>query len=102
MEPLKFRIVPEAVLDVDEVVAYYETQRVGLGKAFDDEVTRTILRICNLPTTGSYITADTRICRTHRFPYGIVYQRQSAEIVVLAVHHLSRDPAGWTGRLQGE
>jgi plasmid stabilization system protein ParE len=102
MEPLSFRILPEAVGDVDEIVAYYETQRAGLGKAFDDEVTRKILQICSSPTSGSYITADTRICRTHRFPYGIVYQRQAAGIVVLSVLHLSRDPEGWTERLHRE
>jgi toxin ParE1/3/4 len=102
MEPLTFRIIPEAVRDVDDVVAYYEAQRAGLGKAFDDEVTRTILRICNSPTTGNRIAPETRICKTHRFPYGIVYQRQQAGIVVLSVHHLSRDPDCWTDRLLGE
>ena len=41
-----------------------------------------------------------RRCRLHTFPYGIVYRvdEAAAQIVIVAVMHLSERPNAWRGR----
>lgn len=101
MEPLRYRILAEAVRETDEAGDYYEAKSSGLGEAFDREVRRTIERICRMPTAGSLVSPRARICRTHRFPYGVVFERRANEIVILAVSHLHREPGYWNDRAEG-
>jgi plasmid stabilization system protein ParE len=45
------------------------------------------------------LSQNTRRCRTHRFPYGIIYQAKRDEILIVAVAHLHREPDNWLERL---
>ncbi len=45
-----------------------------------DETNATIERITRLPETWRPLSKNTRRCRTHRFPYGVIYQLRSDEI----------------------
>jgi plasmid stabilization system protein ParE len=85
--------------DLREAIRYYESQRSGLGRAFRDEVKATIERIESFPEAWRLLSQNTRRCRTHRFPYGIIYQAKNEEILIVAVAHLHREPDNWLERL---
>jgi plasmid stabilization system protein ParE len=85
--------------DLREAIRYYEAQRPGLGAEFRDEVRSALERIERFPEAWHPLSASTRRCRTHRFPYGIIYQVRPDEILIVAVAHLHRRPDYWKDRI---
>ena len=92
------RFLEAARDDLRDAVRYYETQRAGLGAEFREEVRSAIERIEALPDAWHPLSANTRRCRTRRFPYGVIYRAGPDEIVIVAVAHLHRDPDHWRDR----
>jgi toxin ParE2 len=85
--------------DLREAIRFYESQRPGLGREFRDEVRATVERIVSFPEAWRLLSERTRRCRTHRFPYGLIYQVKGEEILILAVAHLHREPDRWMDRI---
>ncbi|MCI0628521.1 MAG: type II toxin-antitoxin system RelE/ParE family toxin [Acidobacteria bacterium] len=85
-----------------EAIAYYNTQREGLGFEFAAEVRKAIDRIIQYPEAWSHLSKRTRRCRTSRFPYGIIYQIKGESLLIVAVMHLHREPQTWRERLPKE
>jgi toxin ParE2 len=92
------RFLEVARAELREAVRFYEAQRSGLGAEFRDEVRSTLERVKRFPEAWQILSANTRRCRTRRFPYGIIYRFQSAEILVVAIAHLHRRPEYWNDR----
>ena len=93
------RILPAALEEVREAVAYYNRERPGLGEDFR-EVDSTRDRIERSPQLWPPVSKRARMCRTKRFPYLVIYVRLETEIVVVAVMHGSRRPGYWKDRLK--
>lgn len=89
-----------AEAELFDAVAYYNTQSEGLGYEFAAEVKRTIERIVQYPEAWVQLSKRTRRCRTNRFPYGVIYQVRSENLLIVAVMHLSRNPQTWRGRVK--
>ena len=79
----------------------YETRAPGLGADFIRQVERTLSEIVANPDAGT-LFAGSRIRRRllRRFPFGLVYQRDTENILVIAVMHLHRRPGYWKTRLR--
>ena len=90
-----YRFTSAARTELSQAIFYYEQRENGLGAAFLDEVEDTINRILQHPTAWHPLSRRTRRCRTHRFPFGLIYQIHTDEILVVAVMDLRRDPARW-------
>lgn len=78
---------------------YYEEQQNGLGATFLNEIEATIDRILLNPDAWHPLSQRTRRCRTHRFPFGLLYQNRDTEILITAVMDLRRDPDRWADLL---
>ena len=89
---------PEAGAELEDTALFYESRLVGLGKAFSAEVERTILFIREFPDAGLAIGPKRRRVLVDRFPYSIVYRRDSDTVVILAVAHQRRLPGYWRHR----
>lgn len=85
--------------DLREAVEYYEARRAGLGATFRDEVLKAVEQIKAFPEACRALSANTRRCRMRRFPYGVIYQADAAEIIIVAIANLRRDPAHWQDRV---
>jgi plasmid stabilization system protein ParE len=83
-----------------ETIDYYNEQRAGLGFEFSDEVQHAIDRIRNYPHAWTALSQRVRRCLTHRFPYSIIYEARSDEIVIVAIQHHRRKPQNWRERLK--
>jgi toxin ParE2 len=70
----KYRLTSAALSELREATLYYEREEPGLGRKFLDEVDDTIDRIILFPRAWHPVSARTRRCRTHRFPFGLLYQ----------------------------
>ena len=91
---MNFQFHEKAREEAIAVRVHYEQLRAGLGQAFAEEVDAAIRRVLAFPDAWPPYDEGTRICRTKRFPYGIVYEREDEMITIVAVMHLRRDPGG--------
>lgn len=96
---MKIRILPEAECDLEMGADFYEAQREGLGRYFNDCLTSDIesLRI--------YAGAHQRQHNLHRgmskrFPFAIFYEVTNDIIDIYAVLDCRQDPAAIQTRLE--
>jgi hypothetical protein len=89
---------PEAEVELNISVDYYEECQENLGLEFANEVYKTIQRILQFPNAWQILDKDIRRCLTNRFPFGIIYYQKDNEIIILAVMQLNRKPNYWKER----
>jgi len=95
---VKIEFLPEAKLEIDDAIAFYDLQVTGLGDIFKDIAKSTIKRISNFPTAWSEIEPNMRRCIMHKFPYSILYTIEKDFILIVAVAHHHRKPSYWSDR----
>lgn len=98
------RTLPAAELEAGDAVIWYESQRQNLGSEFEAEFERSLTRIRTMPESCSpleYYRGPLNIRRTRirRFPYMVVFQLRSDEVLIVAVSHSRRRPLYWLDRL---
>ena len=91
----KYRFTSAAFFELREGALYYGRKETGLGLIFLDEIDATVKRVLRFLHSWHPMSARTRRCRTHRFPFGLLYQVRSHEILITAVMDLRRDPKRW-------
>ena len=96
---MKARFLGAARLDLRAAVQYLEAKRPGLGADFRAEVQAAIERIKFLPDAWHLLGDGIRLCRTDRFPYGVIYRSLPDGITIVAVAHLHQVPGHWKGRI---
>ncbi|NOT61059.1 MAG: type II toxin-antitoxin system RelE/ParE family toxin [Acidobacteria bacterium] len=93
-------IYSEAEDEIKAATANYKALQVSLGEAFLDEVEYALDQIQQHPLAWAIYMNDFRRRLLRRFPYGIVYQVEANQIVIVAVMHLHRKPNYWRSRLK--
>ena len=95
-----YRLVaaPRADLDVAAAYQWYESERAGLGLQFLNQLSGTYDRIAEDPLRYQDLDSGIRRALLRRFPYAVYFAVEPDLIVVLAVLHVSRDPAEWQRR----
>ena len=91
----QYRFTSSALTELAQAILYYEQRENGLGTAFLNEIEATLNRVLKNPTAWHQLSRRTRRCRTHRFPFGLIYQIRIDEILITSVMDLRRDPARW-------
>ena len=91
----QYRFTSAALTELRQAILYYEQRETGLGTAFLSEIEATVNRILQSPAAWHPLSSRTRRCRTHRFPFGLIYQIRTDEILITSVMDLRRDPARW-------
>ena len=89
---------PQADLDVDATVRWYERQRPGLGLDFLGELRAAYTRIVTGPLGYQDMGRGTRRALLKRFPYAVYFVVGDDVVAIVAVLHASRDPAEWQRR----
>jgi hypothetical protein len=95
---MSFSFHPEAEIEFNDAIDYYEKIELGLGYDFAIEVNSTIKRTAVLPKVWSVIEGDIRRSLVKCFPYGILYSEEESGIYIIAVMHLHRFPDYWKHR----
>lgn len=89
---------PRAALDVEAAFAWYENERPGLGLEFLGELRAAYNRIAGGPFGYRDVRSGIRRALLKRFPYAVYFTIDGDVVVVVAVLHVSRDPAEWQRR----
>lgn len=95
---LRVSFRPQARAEVRKAKAWYEEQVQGLGRDFARTLDAAVAAIAERPEAFPKVYGEFRQCVMRRFPYSIFFRITASAIVVIAVHHQSRDPAVWQGR----
>lgn len=96
---MTYRYHPHARKELDDAADYYDTVDLNLGDVFLGEIDECISRILMFPLAWAKLRGSVRGCRTHRFPYSLVYDLEEEQVFILAVMHKNREPNYWVGRL---
>ncbi|BAY59250.1 hypothetical protein NIES2135_61270 (plasmid) [Leptolyngbya boryana NIES-2135] len=91
---------PEAEDDSDQGYFWYESKKIGLGREFLTAVDACLQRISRNPRIYQTIYKDYRRAVVRRFPYSILYEETTTEVIVYAVFNSRQDPDKWRDRLQ--
>ncbi len=91
----KYRFASPALTELRQATLYYEEWENGVGAVFLDEIDAAVERILANPHAWHPLSPRTRRCRTHRFPFGLIYQIRSDEILITSVMDLRRNPTRW-------
>ena len=101
----RIRILADAAEEAIEAAAWYERERSGLGREFEqaidaglDVLEYQVVPLTNLP--GEAGNKGVKRLSLKRFPYELVVRESSDEILVVAIAHQSRRPGYWRERLR--
>jgi plasmid stabilization system protein ParE len=99
-----FRAVIEerAEREFAEAVVFHDEREPGLGQRFARDVLDIFREICRNPERFPRATRLTRKAKVLDWPYSIYYavKAESAEVIISAVWHGSRNPAELRQRLK--
>jgi plasmid stabilization system protein ParE len=90
---------PEAALEFEHAVQFYNRRGSNLGLRFAREVRTTIQRIVATPERWRLLEEDVRRCLVRVFPYSVLYTVEVDSILIVAVAHSKRQPGYWRRRL---
>jgi toxin ParE1/3/4 len=88
---------PAARAEFRRAARRYERERPGLGLVFVAAVREAAEFVAAYPDAGMPLGSNRRHL-VRRFPYSIVYRRESERLFILAVAHARRHPDYWHGR----
>lgn len=95
---MTFSFHPEAEVEFNKAIDYYEGIEPGLGLDFVIEVHLAIQRSVAFPKAWPVIDGEIRRALVRRFPFGILYSVDNDGIYIVAVMHLHRMPEYWKHR----
>jgi plasmid stabilization system protein ParE len=95
----KIQFTSETLFDIEEIVLWYEMQRIGLSYDFELCLEAGIDEITRNPEIFQKKYKTVKIRFISRFPYGIHYLFDENEITVIGIFHTSRSPKNWSKRL---
>ncbi len=85
--------------DIEAAFEWYESEQLGLGLEFLDEVRAAYTRILDGPFKYQELRIGIRRAITRRFPYAVYFSVEEDLILVIAVLDTARDPAQWQFRI---
>nr|VFJ91729.1 MAG: ParE toxin of type II toxin-antitoxin system, parDE [Candidatus Kentron sp. H]VFJ92934.1 MAG: ParE toxin of type II toxin-antitoxin system, parDE [Candidatus Kentron sp. H]VFJ99549.1 MAG: ParE toxin of type II toxin-antitoxin system, parDE [Candidatus Kentron sp. H] len=98
---MRYFFHPAAESEHLETVAYYESQRAGLGASYLTEFENVVSNICNTPHRYPVAMGpDIRRARMKKFPFTVLFREISGSVQILALAHHRRRPEYWIERLQ--
>lgn len=91
--------LPEAEAEHEEALAYYESERKGVGLRFQNAIAAAIRVLQSDPERPPLLPrSKCRRIRLKKFPYYVLYVVLPDHIRIIAVAHQKRKPGYWRGR----
>ncbi|MDR3416225.1 MAG: type II toxin-antitoxin system RelE/ParE family toxin [Nevskia sp.] len=95
-----YRFHLEAEAEHYEAVAFYQSQRAGLGEGYLVEFEQVMACVVQAPQAFRVERKpDIRRAHLKRFPHTVIYRELEGAVQILAIAHKRRRPGYWSGRL---
>ena len=89
-----------AQCDLDGAIEWYENVGVPVTNRFETAVQSVFDQIALQPDRYPIALGNVReAVLPDRFPYSVFYRSRGQKVIVIAVYHHARDPAGWKDRV---
>ena len=98
----RVRYRPPAEADLQDVAAWYDVERSGLGGEFVAEIHHLTARVAENALQFPIVRGTIRRALMRRFPYAIFFVVENGVASILAVAHLHRAPDLLGDRLREE
>ena len=95
---MKYFLHPQAKEELEQTIVFYKKQQANLEKRFIEAAEDAINRVCRNPLLYRKVDDDVRKCRLLHFPHAIVFRIKPAQIEIIAVMHLRKQPNYWQSR----
>ena len=95
---MNYAFHPDAEVELNEAIEWYEMREFGLGLDFATQVHAAIQRALAFPLAWQEMGGEIRRTLVHRFPYGVLYVAEPDRLLIVAVMHLHRHPDYWRNR----
>ncbi len=96
---MNYRLHPDAALEHEEQIAYYEERQAGLGRRNHLAMLRAIDRAGKAPRRFKIVRSpNLRKVYLRGFPFAVIYRELDSVLQVLAIAHHRRAPNYWVGR----
>lgn len=92
---------PDAEIELDEAIDWYEEKLPGLGMRFFEEYKKLRESIIANPNLYPVEAGEVRKAPFNKFPYVLLYFAWEELIYVIAVFHTRQDPEIWLKRMEG-
>jgi len=92
---------PDAEVELDSAIEWYEERSPGLGNKFFDEYLAIRDRILANPEIYPVEFGEARKAAFDKFPFVLIYFVWEELIYVLAIFHTAQDPEKWRERMEG-
>ncbi len=97
---MSYTLHPQAALEHEQQVAYYQQRQVGLGQRYHEAFKTAALQAADTPKRFKLIRPpEIRTLDLAGFPLRIIYREAGSQIQILAVAHHRRRPQYWAGRV---
>ena len=98
------RIRKEALIEIQEVVSWYESIKIGLGSIFKINISKYIDQLEIYPFMYGIRYDDIRCIPLKQFPYMVHYRiiENKKEVQILAVINTHRNPKIWCQKTKTE
>lgn len=100
MPQYEIKIYPEALLDIQEAVEWYNDQLSGLGDRFQRQVVKQINRLKKNPEIYGVRYNDVHCMVVKKFPFMVHFtiNNQIEIVTIFAIFHTSKNPQIWKMR----
>lgn len=96
---MTYRLHPDAALEHEEQVAYYEARHRGLGGRYHHAMLLALEVACRSPYRFKILRPpNIRKVPLRGFPFAVIYRDAGNLVQVLAVAHYRRNPNYWMKR----
>lgn len=96
--PIRFSDAAED--DLTDIIAYYESQKIGLGLMFESQLETMLDYLSDAPLRYPITWKNIRRMNLERFPYAVYYIVEDSYLSVIAVLHQARNPDLWKKRTE--
>jgi plasmid stabilization system protein ParE len=97
---MKLEVLREAEDEAARETDFNEGEEIGLGRAFIDDLQRTLRLITEGPLHFQQLRkrANLRMALFDRFPFKVIYEVEPDLVRVIAICHQKRRPQYWRSR----
>jgi plasmid stabilization system protein ParE len=81
-----------AQMELEEIVVYYDSEKLGFGNTFQDTVIETLNKLKSFPEAYAKISLNIRRIVLSKFPYNIFYNYSNDLITIISIGHQRKKP----------
>lgn len=92
--------VPEAHLDIENAISWYNEKKPGLGNEFEKEIQSSLKTLSDNPKIFNIkYGMEVRRAPIKRFPFIIIYIIDNHDVIILSIFNTNMNPERWKRKI---